>query len=77
MFQVRFPIQLLNETNLLTSWELELGTTQSLDNLSLETITGTDRHDWLADVHTCNGTLWFAEGTSHSSLEPADEQKVY
>lgn len=55
---------------LLTAGELELGTTQSLDDLRLPTVAGAHRHDGLSNAHTRYGTLGLAESTTHSSLEP-------
>lgn len=65
---------LAKETYLLATGELELGTTQSLDNLGLETVAGAHRHDRLANVDTGNGSLGLTEGTTHSSLESATER---
>lgn len=60
---------LLRDEDLLTTGELELGTTQSLDDLGLETVAGAHRHDRLANVNAGNGSLGLTEGTTHSSLE--------
>lgn len=57
-------------TYLLTSWVLELSTPQSFNHLRLVTITRSHRHNWLANIDTGNGSLWFAKSTTHSSLKP-------
>lgn len=57
-------------TDLLSSWVLELGPPQSLNNLLLVSVLGTDGHDDLTDVDTSNGSLGLTKSTSHSSLEP-------
>lgn len=60
---------LLRDEDLLATGELELGTTQGLDDLGLETVAGAHRHDRLANVDAGNGSLGLTEGTTHSSLE--------
>lgn len=58
------------DVDLLTTWELELGTTESLYDGGLETIAGADAHDGLADAYAGDGALGLAESASHSGLEP-------
>lgn len=55
---------------LLATRELELGTTESLDDGSLPAVTGAHRHDGLADAHARHRALRLAERTTHPSLEP-------
>jgi len=61
---------LLGNEDLLTSGVLELGSAQGFNNGSPVLVVGSDAHDGLTDVYSCNCTLGFTEGTSHSSLEP-------
>jgi len=60
---------LVRDVDLLSAWELELGTTQGLDNLGLVLILGANRHDRLADVDACHGAERLAEGTTHARLQ--------
>ena len=60
---------ILEVTDLLTSGELELSTTQSLNDVVFVVLSGTDRHDWLTNVHSCNGSLGFAECSTHTGLQ--------
>lgn len=53
----------------MSSRELELGTTQSLDNHGLVLVLGTHRHDGLTDVDTRNSALRLAERTTHTGLQ--------
>lgn len=55
---------------LLTTRELELGTSESLDDGGLVPVAGAHRHDGLSDMYASDSSLRFAESTSHSSLEP-------
>merc|ERR1711976_1053288 len=56
--------------DLLPSWELELGSPQSLDHLLLVLVSGTYRQENLSDVDAGDGSLGLTEGTTHTSLEP-------
>jgi len=60
----------LGDEDLLASGVLELGSTQGFNDSGSVLVIGSDAHDGLSDVDTGNGSLGFAEGTSHSSLEP-------
>ncbi|VEN56466.1 unnamed protein product, partial [Callosobruchus maculatus] len=60
--------------DLLTTRELELGTTQGLNDCSLEPITTANTHDWLTNVHTSYSSLGFTKSTSHTSLETRIEK---
>lgn len=55
---------------LLASGELELGAAKGFDDSGLVLVRRANAHDGLSNVHTCNSTLGFAKGTSHSCLEP-------
>merc|ERR1712055_309298 len=61
---------LLGGENLLTTRELELGTSQSLHCGGFLCVLTTNGHQGLADVDTCNSSLWFPVRSSHSCLEP-------
>jgi len=62
-------------TYLLSAGELELCSSQSLNDVGEVGVPATHRHDGLTDVHTGNGTQGLAIGTSHPSLEP--EHRIY
>lgn len=53
---------------LLSSWKLELGTSQCLNDSCFMIILGTDRYDWLTNVYPGYSALRLTKGTSHSSL---------
>lgn len=53
----------------MSSWELELGTTQSLNHVLFVILLDSDRQEDLVDVYSGNYTLRLSESTSHSSLE--------
>ena len=55
---------------LLTSGVLELGSAQGFNDSSPVFVTRADAHDGLSNVYSCNCTLGFTKGTTHSSLEP-------
>ena len=57
------------DVDLLTSRELELGTTESFDSVGDVLLEGTDGHEDLADVDTGDETIRLTEGTTHTSLE--------
>merc|ERR1719445_2095777 len=59
----------LGDEDLLTSGELELGSSQSLDDLILEFVVGSDRDEDLTNLHAGSSSMSLAEGSSHSSLE--------
>merc|ERR1712189_161909 len=60
----------LGGENLLTTWELELGTSQSFNCSGFMSIFTTNRHQRLTNVDTGNCSLRFTISSSHSSLEP-------
>jgi len=60
----------LGHEDLLASRVLELGSAQRLNDSSPVLVIGSNAHDGLSDVYSCNCTLGFTEGTTHSSLEP-------
>ena len=64
------------DTNLLSARELELGSPECLNDVSLGTHAGTDRQDHLTDLHTSHSTLGLAKSSSHSSLEPRTMHNV-
>lgn len=57
------------DVDLLTSRELELGTTESFDSVGDVLLEGTDGHEDLADVDTGDETIRLTEGSTHTSLE--------
>lgn len=63
-------------SHLLATRELELGTTQSLNDGRLPTVAGAHGHDGLSDAHTRYGALGLAERTTHPSLEPANSNTL-
>jgi len=60
----------LGDNDLLATRELVLGAAESLDGGSTMSVTGADRQDDLANVHTGDGTVGLAPGTTHTGLEP-------
>ena len=60
---------LAGNKDLLTSRVLELGTSESLNDLLLVTVVGPHRHDGLTDLDTGNCALGFTKGTTHSGLQ--------
>jgi len=58
------------DVDLLATGELELGTSESLDDLLLMNVLGAHGQDNLSDVNTGDGSKWLSVGTTHSSLEP-------
>merc|ERR1712029_877377 len=59
----------LAHEDLLTSGELELGSSQGFDNLILELVVRSDRDEDLANLDTGCGAVSFAKGSSHSDVE--------
>lgn len=57
------------DVDLLTSRELELGTTESFDSVGDVLLEGTDGHEDLADVDTGDEAVRLTEGTTHTGLE--------
>ncbi len=55
---------------MLATGELELGTTEGLENGGLVTVVGPDAHDDLTDLDTSDGSLRLSESTTHPGLEP-------
>ncbi len=60
---------LLRDKDVLATRELELGTAESLESLSLELILGADREEDLVNVHAGDETFGLTVGTTHTSLE--------
>ena len=60
---------LLGDDDLLTSGELELATTESLQDDGLVGILATNGHENLTNIHTGNGSLGLSESTSHTGLK--------
>jgi len=60
----------LGHVNLLSAGKLELGTSQSLNNVILKLVVASDREQDLSDTDTGTGSMGLTESTSHSSLEP-------
>ena len=56
-------------SHLLTSWKLELGTSECLNAVRLVRVLGTHRHDRLTNVDTGDCAQRLAERTSHTSLQ--------
>lgn len=50
--------------------ELELGPPESLNDGILMLVVSPDGHEGLSNVDTSHSSLWLAERTSHSGLEP-------
>merc|ERR1712025_553981 len=59
----------LAHEDLLASRELELGSSQGLDNLILELVVRSDRDENLTNLDTGCGAVSFAKGSSHSDVE--------
>ena len=59
----------LGDDDLLAAGELVHGAAESLDGGGTVRVTGADRQNDLADVHTGNGTLGLTEGTTHTGLK--------
>lgn len=57
------------DVDLLTSRELELGTTESLHSVGDVLLESTDGHDDLSDVNAGDETIGLTEGTTHTGLE--------
>jgi hypothetical protein len=60
----------LGHINLLSTGELELGTSQGLNNGILVLVVASDREKDLSNTNTGNSSVSLTESTSHSSLEP-------
>merc|ERR1719230_1281723 len=56
--------------NLLSSWELELCTSECLDSTGLLVVLHPHRQERLSNLHSSHCSLGLTKGTSHSSLEP-------
>jgi len=56
--------------DLLTSWEFELGTTESLNGAVNLILFAADGDQDLADIDTSALTVGLTEGTTHTGLEP-------
>merc|ERR1719326_2673667 len=60
----------LGSVDLLSSWELHLGSSESLVGVVVVGLLGSDGKDWVTDVDSANETVWLTVGTSHTGLEP-------
>lgn len=60
----------LGHKNLLSSWELELGSPQCLNEMFFVGILGSHRHEGFSNPHTSNCALWFTECSTHPCLKP-------
>ena len=60
---------LVAHNNLLATGKLVLGTTKSLNTVSLVDINGTYGHENLANLDTCHGTGGLAPGSAHTRLQ--------
>lgn len=56
---------------LLSTRELELGSTKSLETSSHMVLLWPNRHDHLPNINSSHCTLWFTKRSSHPCLEPA------
>jgi len=59
----------LRDVDLLSAWVLELGTTKSLNNLSLVLVLGAHAHERLTNVDTSDRAQRLTEGAAHTSLQ--------
>jgi hypothetical protein len=57
------------DVDLLTSGELELGTTEALNGVRNVLLEGADGHEDLSDVNTGDQAVGLSEGTTHTGLE--------
>lgn len=55
--------------NLLSSWELHLGSSESFDGVGNVLLVGTDRKEDLSDTYSDDETVWLSVGVSHTGLE--------
>jgi len=60
---------LVRDVDLLSAWELELGTTERLNDLSLVLVASAHANNRLTDVDTCDGTEWLAKSATHTGLQ--------
>jgi hypothetical protein len=60
----------LGSVDLLSSWELHLGSSESLVSVVVVGLFGSDGEDWVTDVDSADETVWLTVGTSHTGLEP-------
>ena len=60
---------LLGDVDLLSSWELELGTAEGLDDVVGVDVLATDGDEDLSNLDTGDVSDWLSEGSSHSGLE--------
>ena len=61
---------------LLSSWELELGASESFDRMVPVTVLASQRHDGLAYLDPGHQALRLAERATHASLEPVGKKKT-
>ncbi len=65
----RSETPLVRDDDLLATGELELGTTEGLDNVALVGVLGAHRHEDLLDVHASAQADGFTERTTHTGLQ--------
>merc|ERR1712194_833450 len=61
--------ELSGDEDLLSTWELHLGSSEGLSGALDVFGGGSDGHENLTDVYSCRFTETFTEGTSHTLLE--------
>ena len=74
LLQVFWSVQvgetpLLRQNNLLLTWELVSGSSQTFNDNILVAVLGSDREDNLTNVDTSGQTVWLTPSTSHTLLQ--------
>jgi hypothetical protein len=59
----------LADVDLLSTWELELGSSEGLDGNGSLVLSSSDRHKNLTNINSSGNHGWLTEGSSHTSLE--------
>jgi len=59
----------LADVDLLSAWELELSSSESLDSNGGLILSGSNRHEDLSNVNSSGNHGWLTESTSHTGLE--------
>ncbi|KAH3660248.1 hypothetical protein OGAPHI_007453 [Ogataea philodendri] len=65
----RSETPLLRDDDLLLTWELVSGSSQTLNDNILVGVLGSDREQNLSDINTGSQTVWLTPGTSHTLLQ--------
>jgi len=73
-FQVLIPSQLcetpiLAHDNLLSTWELVLGSAERFNRICLVTIQSTDRNQYLPNANSSNNARWLSPCAAHAGLQ--------